>query len=344
MKVLKTVVSGLGRIGWQFHIPSIMANDGFKLTGVCDPLAERRREAEEAYNVNSYACFNEMLAAEQPDLTVIASPTHFHKEQAIYAMEQGGNVFLDKPMACDLPEANQVYEAMKRTGRKLMMYQPHRANAPMQVIKKIIDSGLIGGVFMIKSSCSDYKHRNDWQAYKKYGGGMLNNFGAHHIDNTLYLAGSPAKRVSGYLNTIASAGDAEDVAKLLIVTENNICIDIDINIASAITAPDIIIYGQYGALTLMSIYESKECSVRYFDPKEQPQITSSDETAAEGRLYVTAAPQNWRERYFPIDEGCAIDYYQQCYGYYALDEEPFVTVQETMAVMRLIDACRKAAE
>ena len=121
-KVLKTAVVGLGRIGWQFHLPEACAHEGFDVVAVVDPLEERLAEAKAEFGVDGYEQFDEMLSAASPDLVVIASPTHFHAPQAIAAMEAGADVFCNKPLAPDLEKADEIIAAMGRTGRKLMMY------------------------------------------------------------------------------------------------------------------------------------------------------------------------------------------------------------------------------
>ena len=52
MQVLKTAVIGLGRIGWQFHIPNVLQHDGFELVAVVDPLPERREEAQQVWGTD----------------------------------------------------------------------------------------------------------------------------------------------------------------------------------------------------------------------------------------------------------------------------------------------------
>jgi len=345
MKTLKTVVSGLGRIGWQFHLPSISGHDGFQLAAVCDPLEERLEEAQKDFSVKSvYKDFHQMISEETPDLVVIASPTHFHEEQAIHAMEEGCDVFLDKPMAPDLATADRIIEAKKRTGQKLMMYQPYRARGEMLVLRDIMDSGILGNVFMIKVRNHNFVFRNDWQAFRKYGGGMLNNFGAHAIDEALCLGGGAAKRVSGHMYKVASAGDADDVVKILIETESGITLDIEINMANAMpdAEPRVTVYGSLGTARLAEGAGPPHYIVRYYDPTKQEGIVASDFLAAADRKYITAAPSEWIERDFPLD-GEAIDYYQKCYEYYALGMPPFVDLAETREVMRVMYECRKGA-
>jgi len=343
MERIKTVLAGLGRIGWQFHLPSILKHEGFRLTGVCDMVEERLQEAQELCGANGYTDFAAMLAAESPKLVVIATPTHLHAEQAIYAMEHGCDVFIDKPVALNLEETDKMLDAMRRTGRKLMVYQPQRGGAAAQTLRGILQSGIIGDVFLMKKSRSDFVHRDDWQAFRKYGGGMLNNYGAHLIDEMLYIAGAPAEKVNGHMNRIASAGDADDFVKLLIQTQNGIMLDIEINMATAFDLPETMVYGACGTIRRIDTEDGSAFHIRYFDPQEQTETVASDVLAAANRKYVTASPQNWREKTVPIKAEAAVDFYEKCYDYFALGQEPYVPAAETREVMRVMQECRKDA-
>jgi predicted dehydrogenase len=233
---------------------------------------------------------------------------------------------------------------MKDTGRKLMVYQPRRAEAGTQTLRKILDNGIIGELFMIKLKRAAYVKRSDWQAYKKYAGGVLNNYGAHEIDTALYLAGSSVNKVSGYLNRVATYGDADDVVKVLIETDSGVCIDIDINMASAISLPETVIYGRNGTLVQMrGEQESPYYHVRYFEPSDFMAGNVSDSFVSTDRRYPDETRVNWLENDFHMDKDTAIDFYAKCYAYYALGEAPFIPVTETLAVMRVIHECMEYA-
>ena len=127
-KKVKVVVSGMGRIAWEYHLPMIERDERFELIAISDPSTERQQEAREKYpQINTYSDFDAMLDAEKSaDMAVIASPTMFHKPQTIAALDRGLMVFLEKPMCESLESAQEVAEAVKRTNGKLMLYQPHR--------------------------------------------------------------------------------------------------------------------------------------------------------------------------------------------------------------------------
>jgi len=344
MKKLRTAVAGLGRIGWGYHIPNIVEHEGFDLVAVTDPMPERLEEAKGKYSVKGYTDFNKLLEEVKPDLIVIASPTPFHLTQSIAAMEQGVDVFLEKPMAQSLEEANIIVECMKKTGRKLMVYQPHRATSETQAVLSILERGLIGQLYMIKMARSLYIRRNDWQSLKKYGGGMLNNYGAHHIDQLLYLTSSKARKISCLMRRIASLGDADDVVKAVMETENGVILDLDINMAAAIQLSPWTIMGSRGTAVQEKKPDGKVVfRVRYYKEEEAPNLELKDQLAAQGRSYSNFDSIQWYEEEIDISDFKPIDFYDKCYEYYALDGQPFVPVEQTLEVMRVINECRMDA-
>jgi scyllo-inositol 2-dehydrogenase (NADP+) len=341
MKTLRTAVLGLGRIGWQFHIPQILEHEGFDLVAVVDPLQERRDEARSAFGVEGYSSAGALLDQVQLDLLVIASPTPFHADQAIAAFEHGCDVFCDKPMAPSLAEADRMIAAMKEHERKLMIYQPHRAGVDAVSLREILRQDLIGQVYMIKRANSAFARRNDWQAFRKNGGGMLNNYGAHYVDQLLYLSGSRARRATCSLRTIASLGDADDVVKVVIETENGTILDLDINQAAAHPIPAWQILGTRGSIVLDEAEQAWQ--VRFFRQEDLADVGIQEGFAAEQRRYGSGETIPWQEKSFALADVQAIDYYQKCYEYFALGDEPFVPVAETREVMRVLEECRESA-
>jgi predicted dehydrogenase len=353
MRVLRTAVIGLGRVGWQFHIPNILKHDGFELVAVVDPLSERRSEAQQALvaqgkrrsgangGMRTYPDHAALLDSTELDLVVIASPTPFHAEQAIAAFERGVDVFCDKPMAPTLGQADAMVAAMEKHGRKLMVYQPHRASAEIVALQEIFCQDLIGPLVMIKRAVARYDRRNDWQAFVQHGGGMLNNYGAHYIDQLLYLSNSTARRVACSLRSVASLGDADDVVKALIETDSGVILDIDINMASAHPMAPWQILGQRGSIILDQ--EDNAWQVRYFRSTDLSELALQEGLAARDRRYGSGEQIPWREARWSIAGSRPIRFYDTCYAYFGLDEAPFVPIAQTREVMRVLDECRKSA-
>lgn len=338
MKKLKTGLAGLGRVGWPFHFPQLTSKEGFELKAVADMQDDRLLEAKsKKADIRCYKDFDKMIDEEDLDLVVIASPTGFHYAQVKKAFEAGVDVFLEKPMSLDLVEADGMIDLKNKTGRKLMVYQPHRKFSHTVKAKEIIQSGVLGDIYMIKYESSLFRFRSDWQSMKKYGGGMVNNYGAHFIDLLLHLSGSSkAKEINCQLRRIASVGDADDVVKLLMVSDKDIILDLDINMAAGVSNKQLIVYGNTGTMWL----EKNVLKLKYYSPDKVQGLTIDETLAAPGRKYDFIGEPPWEEKEILLTKDMEIDYYDKCYEYFALDQKPFVDVMETREVMRIIQECK----
>lgn len=342
MRKLRTVIVGLGRVGWNYHLKTAHGHDGFDVKAVMDVNDDRLKEAKEKYSVEGYKDFDVMLKEVKPELVVIASPTHFHRDQAISAFKAGADVFLDKPMARDVEEADAIYKAMEDLGKKLMIYQPHRLVPEVKILREIIDSGLIGPVFMFKRGSSAYTRRSDWQSLVKFGGGMLNNYGAHYIDQALYLFNEDVKKLSCVRYRVASIGDADDVVKIMLRTESDKTIDLDINMASAHTITPWMLFGKYGTVVEATDEEGRKVMrAKYFNPGDLDELALIDDLAAPDRKYSFHNPIPWQIKDYVIDNSIRENFYDHCYKYFAEGGTPLVPVKETLRVMRVIEALRE---
>jgi predicted dehydrogenase len=334
--MLKVSVVGLG-IGLTSHIPKIVSHDKLELVAIVDLNEEKLKATSEKYNVLGFTDIYEMMDTVHPDFVVIASPTQFHAPHSIGAMERGIDVFLEKPMARNLAEAKTIFDAMERTGRKLMVYQPHRTLNEVIVAKGILESGILGRTYMITRSIHSYLIRTSWQSYRKNGGGTLNNHGSHYIDLMLYLSSGNPKTISCELQRVLTTGDADDCAKVLIKTDNDILLDIDMNFASTISASSWEIYGTLGTAVLVDIDGKRFFRARY---------CKSSKDLKEQTTYRSVTPlikdeeNPWLVKDFEISkERYGINVYDKCYEYYGLGLEPFVPVKETLKVMETLDKC-----
>lgn len=343
MEQLKTVVVGAGRIGWRFHIPAVINHRGFELVAVVDPLPERLDEVRERFgsHLHAYRDYEELWLRETPDLVVIASPTHVHADQTMRAFEHGADVFCDKPMTMNLSQSDEVIAKIRETGRRFMVYQPHRVLPEVTALREIMKSGKIGDVFMIKRAMTHFRRRHDWQALSRFGGGMLYNYGAHAVDALLYLSGSTARSVNAHLRTVASLGDAEDVVKMVIETENRIILDIDVNMACPHDQFPWQVFGSKGSAVVDSGRGAVQ--VTYYREDELQEVALHDELAAPNRSYDSGESIPWIEERVELDAIPSVDYYDHCHAHFARGEEPFVAVEETREVMRILEACRDDA-
>ena len=338
-KKLRVAVIGLGRIGWQYHLPQIESHEGFELVAVVDPLPERLEEAKVKYNVQGFTDYTQMLSRIKPDLVVVASPTQFHCDQSILAFEYGADVFCEKPVVLNTDQLDKIIDSMQKHKRKFMVYQPYRLSSEISCLKHILEDQLVGDLYMIKRTFSRYSRRDDWQAFSANGGGMVYNYGSHFIDQLLYIAGFDVSYVKCFTDTIATLGDAEDVAKVVMQTDGGVLLDLDINCAAALPMRPWQLFGKYGSIT--NDVNSSKFYVRYFALEEIEPLSANPQLAAAGRQYCNNPDIKWQERVYDANDFDGADYYDKCYDYFALTRESFVPVWETRMLVDIIDKCNK---
>lgn len=141
-KKLKAAVIGTGSLGIHharnFH--EFSAEDRVELVGVCDIKKENASKAAELYQTSYSLDWNELL--EKVDLVSIATPTNTHCEIATAFLKAGKHVLVEKPIAGSLPEAEQMINAAKQSGAKLMVGHLERYNPAMVALRPYVTTPL----------------------------------------------------------------------------------------------------------------------------------------------------------------------------------------------------------
>ena len=93
-------IADLGRAGWDIHAKA-MADlpNRFAIVAVCDPKPERRVQAQERFACRAYAGYAGLVADDEVELLVDATPSHLHARNTILALRAGKHVLVEKPMA-----------------------------------------------------------------------------------------------------------------------------------------------------------------------------------------------------------------------------------------------------
>ncbi len=335
---LKIAVAGLGRIGWSFHAHTLAKHPDYELVAVADPMPERRAEAEATFGARAYAKTEDMLRHPGLDVAVIATPTHLHKPHALLAFRQGLHVFLEKPMASTLAEAEAIAAEAKKRRRVLSIYQPRRVDASFRHVAALLATGKIGKIYHIRRGMYQYARRNDWQALQKYGGGMLNNYGAHGLDMLLQVTGYNVKQLFCTLGLSASLGDADDVVKIVYCTTSGFIGELDINQASPIAPYSLQVWGSRGTLEL----RGNKMHIAFLKPSDLKPKELNPSLASHAREYPHDNIK-FREEIIEVDPAYALDVYTDFAEAVRFGKTPHVQPQETIALMRLIARCRAVA-
>lgn len=116
----RVLVVGLGNMGLS-HAMAYTRIDGFAVAGLCERNIAKRALPEALAAAQRFTDFDEALAALKPDVVSINTWADSHADYAIRAMQAGADVFVEKPLAETVEDAERVVAAARRTGRKLVV-------------------------------------------------------------------------------------------------------------------------------------------------------------------------------------------------------------------------------
>jgi len=192
----KYVIMGASNRAYGMFARGLYAGfkDCARVTAVCDPNQTRCRYFRSSIDpdLNIYRDFDQMLDAEKPDAVIVVTVDATHHEYIIRALDKGYDVITEKPMATDVEKCRAIFEAEKRSGRKVTVTFNLRFNPYFAKIKEILMQNSIGKILSVNMEYllgrphgSDYMRR--WHAEMKNSSGMLVHKSTHHFDCVNWL-------------------------------------------------------------------------------------------------------------------------------------------------------------
>ncbi|HBK30859.1 MAG TPA: oxidoreductase, partial [Porphyromonadaceae bacterium] len=104
-----------------------------------------------------YLNYKELLAADDVDAVVIASPDHWHGTMAMDAIKAGKHVYLEKPMTWTVPETYALRDIVKSSNRVFQLGHQNRQIEAYERAREIIEKGLLGPISLVETGTN----RND---------------------------------------------------------------------------------------------------------------------------------------------------------------------------------------
>ncbi|MBQ4638047.1 MAG: Gfo/Idh/MocA family oxidoreductase [Clostridia bacterium] len=269
-RVLKVGIIGTGWIA-ESHIESYKKMPDVKVVAMADLIPGKAEKFAKRYgveNVNFYPDHKSMLENEELDAVSVCTYNTQHAVCTIDALNAGVHVLLEKPMCVTTEEAVEIIRAEKASGKILSIgFQP-RFDENMKMIKKIVDSGVLGDIYYIQTGGGRRRGiPNSTFIEKSTGGiGALGDIGCYSLDMVLNAIGYPKPlTVSGYTSDFfgksyeyslpenACRFNVDDFAAAFIRLEGDIILDFRIAWAMHLDTPgDTVILGKKGALRIPS--------------------------------------------------------------------------------------------
>jgi len=193
---LRTLVVGFGNMG-RSHATSYLCNPGFELVGLMSPSMKAKPLPQEFASVDVYDDFETALRETRPDVVSINSYPDTHADYAIRAMEAGAHVFLEKPIATTIADAQRVVETAQRLKRKLVLGYILRVHPSW--IKFIEFGKTLGKPLVMRLNLNQQSSGPAAATHKNLIDSLIPivDCGVHYVDVMCQLTGAKPVRVHG---------------------------------------------------------------------------------------------------------------------------------------------------
>ncbi len=187
----------VGLIGSQFvstiHAESLRAVPEAELFAVASPTKEHARSFARKYDLRRcFTDYRKMLEMDEIEMVVLGLPNDLHHQATLDAAAAGKHVVCEKPLALNLRQADEMIQACRAAGVKLM-YAEELCFAPKYVrLKQLLDDGALGKATLIKQSEKhDGPHAPHFWDVDRSGGGVTMDMGCHAIEFFRWMLGKP---------------------------------------------------------------------------------------------------------------------------------------------------------
>lgn len=232
---MKVAVVGYGGMG-SWHVKYIQKSDVVELAGIYDIKESRRAYAQEK-GIYAYESLEAVLADPTVELITVATPNDVHEEIAIAAMNAGKSVISEKPVTLTLESLDRMIAASEANGVRFSVHQNRRWDADYLAIKNIVQTRELGDVISVESRVHGSRGiPGDWRAQKKYGGGMLYDWGIHLIDQMLTIFGFQPKYLTCICDYITNS-ECDDGFRLDLYFDHGVRATVEVGTYNFINMP-----------------------------------------------------------------------------------------------------------
>jgi len=191
---LRVGIAGLGRLGRRHAENLAHRIPRAELAAACSPVAEELAWAKDALGVQRlHRGYEELLADREIDAVFIVTPTSFHADHIVAALNAGKHVFCEKPLSLELADCQRVEaEAAKHPKLKVMIGYGRRFDPSNRDAWDKLQAGLIGKPFLVRSQNLDLNDPSGFFVrFAPTSGGIFLDCTVHDIDLARWFLGSP---------------------------------------------------------------------------------------------------------------------------------------------------------
>ena len=221
MKKLKIIVVGCGNMGTS-HARSYHAHDGFDLVAVVDSNSFSREKLGGELGVSQFNDIDTAIASVQPEAVAICTYPDTHAKLTLKSMQAGAHVFVEKPLAVSVQEAENIIAVAHQLKRKLVVGYILRVHPSWKKFIEIAHG--LGSPLVMRMNLNQQSSGKTWNTHLKLMESMspIVDCGVHYVDIMCQMTRCKPVRVSaiGARLTNQVAPDMYNYGHLQVVFED----------------------------------------------------------------------------------------------------------------------------
>ncbi len=192
--MIRVLVVGLGNMG-RSHALAYHNNPAFEIVGLVNKSPVELPVALQGYDVQTG--YEAALSTTNPDLVSVCTYSDSHAEYAIRAMQAGAHVFVEKPLATTVTDAQTVVNVANETNRKLLVGYILRHHPSWQ--RFISEARALGGPFVFRLNLNQQSTGLEWDTHKclMESTSPIVDCGVHYVDVMCQITDAPPVQVRG---------------------------------------------------------------------------------------------------------------------------------------------------
>ena len=228
---MKYALIGCGRIAVN-HVKAVN-NNNLEFVVACDVVPENidilfgKIEPDNKDGIARYTDYKQMIE-EHPEIELasIATPSGIHAEIALYCIDHGINVIIEKPMAMNIADADEIIRRSEEKGVVVSACHQNRFNVAVQKMRKALEAGRFGtishgSIHVRWNRNKAYYDQAPWRGTWQDDGGCLMNQCIHGIDLLRWMMGGEVESVYGVTRQqFHHYLEAEDVGMAVVTFKN----------------------------------------------------------------------------------------------------------------------------
>lgn len=193
-KPLRVVVAGLGNMG-RSHALAYHNNPGFEIAALVNRSDVALPAGMEGYGIQR--SFEGAIRELKPDVVSINTYSDSHADYAVMALEAGCHVFLEKPLATTVADAERVVAAAKANGRKLVIGYILRHHPSW--MRLIGEARALGGPYVFRMNLNQQSSAHKWDTHKQLmkTTSPIVDCGVHYLDVMCQITDADPVEVRG---------------------------------------------------------------------------------------------------------------------------------------------------